>query len=150
MRELLGVLGSLRAFLPWCQDALVFCQTNCQNLIPISQRGSRCVVLNTVSKQLFGFVWNTKSPYMFTRFLENLMRMLMMFLNSSMDPIGVFIRVFSLPSTVDGDLTRWTSLHRQRMLSVRDSSPSFGAQESVVSMPSVTTGARKIDASTPF
>ena len=29
MRELLGVLGSLRAFLPWCQDAVVFCQTDC-------------------------------------------------------------------------------------------------------------------------
>jgi hypothetical protein len=55
MRELMGVLGSLRAFLPWCRDAVVFCQTDCQNLVPISQRGSRSLNLNVVSKQLFWF-----------------------------------------------------------------------------------------------
>ena len=55
LRELLGVLGTIQAFLPWCRDAVVFCQTDCQNVIPVSRKGSSKESLNAVAKRLFWF-----------------------------------------------------------------------------------------------
>ena len=55
MRELLGVRGSLQAFLPLCQGVEVYLHTDSQNVVFIQHRGSKKIWLNDVAKQLFWF-----------------------------------------------------------------------------------------------
>ena len=113
----------------------MFCQTDCQNLIPISQRGSRSVVLNAVSKQLFWFClehkislhvhWVHREP---NQDVDDVSKLL----DGSdwrLHP-GIFSSLESRwgPHTVDlFASSKNAQCHRF--------SPNFGAQEPAVSMP---------------
>ncbi len=55
MRELLGVRCSLHAFLPLCQGAEVYLETDSQNVVYVQHMGSRKIWLNEIAKQLFWF-----------------------------------------------------------------------------------------------
>ena len=50
MRELSGVRGSLQAFVPLCQEAEVYVQTDSQNVVFIHHRGSKKFWLNDIAK----------------------------------------------------------------------------------------------------
>ena len=55
LRELLGIQGTLGAFLDWCQGAEVYIQTDSLNVVHVHMKGSRKRVLNAAAKRLYWF-----------------------------------------------------------------------------------------------
>ncbi len=49
MRELLGVRGSLQAFLPLCRGAEVYLQTDSRNVVYVQHKGSKKIWLNEIA-----------------------------------------------------------------------------------------------------